>query len=247
VEGGAAATMVEFPLNGHPELGTALASDGFWRGRLPDDSLQSEDWRMLGEASPHLPRDEYALDAGRYRSFDRYILTCRADNMARLEATPTATPYRQSLAYNPELGDIARRYPRSRVLRPENTALLEIMRCTVPVLRCLAGAVSFMINVHHIRYLVLPDRPARNSPAGYHRDGERFISVHLLDRQHVVGGANRIADQAENMLSEFTLTEPGDCFIIDDDLVLHAVDEMTVEPSAASGTRDILLIDYMPS
>jgi hypothetical protein len=230
----------------NPPLRAALESDGFWLGRLPNESLQTEDWRMLQQASQQLPSDEYAIEAGRHRTFNVYTLECLPNDTASLEAMAVDIAYRQDAEFNPELGDISRAYPPSRVLQPNNAALTEILGGTAPVLSTLCGSTTFRVHAHHIRYLARPGRPARNSPGGYHRDGERFISVHLLARDSVVGGANRIADNEEREISEFTLAEPGDCFVIDDDRVLHAVDEIAVQPGKPSGTRDILLIDYVP-
>jgi hypothetical protein len=238
--------MINFPAVDNPSLRAALESEGFWRGRLPDESCHTEDWRKLQQASPHLPRDEYALEAGRYRTFNVYALEYRPDGTASLEEMRTDISYRQDAEHNPELGNISRAYPPSRVLEPDNAALIEILSRSIRVFSALCGSRTFRIHAHHIRYLALPDRPARNSPPGYHRDGERFISVHLLARDGVTGGANRIADDRETLICDFTLAEPGDCFVIDDDRVLHAVDEISVQPGKLSGTRDILLVDYVP-
>ncbi|MGA3150822.1 MAG: 2OG-Fe dioxygenase family protein [Streptosporangiaceae bacterium] len=193
-----------------------------------------------------MPPDDYARDAGRHRTFNVYTLECLPDDTASLEAVAADIAYRQDAEFNPELGNISRTYPASRVLRPDNAALTEILGRTAPAFAALCGSATFRVHAHHIRYRARPGRPARNSPAGYHRDGERFISVHLLGRDSVVGGANRIADNAEGEIAEFTLALPGDCFVIDDDRVLHAVDEIAVQPGRLSGTRDILLIDYVP-
>jgi hypothetical protein len=238
--------MINFSTMDNPPLRAALEIDGFWVGRLPDESRSTEDWRVLQQAAPHLPQDEYAVEAGRYRTFNVYTLDYLANGTATLEGMQAGIAYRQDADYNPELGNISRAYPPSRVLQPNNAVLIEILSRTVPVLSARCGSTTFRIHAHHIRYLALPDRPARNSPTGYHRDGERFISVHLLARDGVLGGANRIADDREMLISDFTLAEPGDCFLVDDDRVLHAVDEIFVQPNMLSGTRDILLVDYVP-
>lgn len=223
-----------------------LRSVGFWRGGVPASAIETEDWHSLVAASEQLQPDVYAPDAGRCRSLNRFRWNDTSLG-PRLVDAGNAAPYRQSSVYNPELGDVHRKYPTSAALNASSTVLVEIAGTIAPALCRIASSPLLLINVHHVRYCCRPARPARNSPAGLHKDGERFISVHLIARRDVIGGMNRIADNERRCIAEFTLERPGDCFLIDDDRVWHGVDMMEVSAGASQGIRDILLIDYIPA
>lgn len=225
------------------DIERALRRAGFWRGGVPTSSIVTDDWEALVAASDRLQPDTYAPDAGRCRSLNRFRWN---NTSARLEEAGNNAPYCQSSTYNPELGDMQRRYPVSAVLSASNSVLVEIADVFAPALCRIASSPALLINVHHVRYWCRPGRPARNSPSGLHKDGERFISVHLISRRDLKGGMNRIADNERRCIAEFTLEHPGDCFLIDDTQVFHGVDEMQVSRGAPQGTRDILLVDYIP-
>jgi hypothetical protein len=213
---------------------------------LPIRTIGSSDWRSLVTASGRLPPDIYAPGSGRSRTFNRFKARTGHDGVLVTPVTLDA-PYSQDAAYNPEFGGLARHYPPSGVIGARHAVIEEIAGRLVPSLCALSGVRHMTMNVHHIRYAATPGAPARNSPPGWHKDGERFISVHLIARRDIDGGSNRVADNDRRQLLEFVLNEPGDCFLIDDTRVWHAVDEIRAAPGAALGTRDILLIDYLPA
>lgn len=241
-----ASSSVELHLRPDSAIKRGLTDHGYWKGRLPRSTLGSQDWKRLVEASDHLSRDAYVEDVDRYRSLDRYTLHRLDSARARLELVSTLAPYVQSPIYNPEFGAVARHYEGSAVLSIRDSVLAEIFCTITPALFALFETSVIQIQVHHVRYAASVNRPARNSPPGYHKDGEPFISVHLLARRCVRGGANSLTDNEGRELTRFTLRAPGDCYLIDDGAVWHIVEEMTVSPGAVVGTRDILLMDYLP-
>jgi len=208
------------------------------------------DWQELVQASEFLPKDVYAEGANRYRTLNRFFLEVLSPERALLQEDGSGAAYEQTKIYNPELGGIARDYPRSVVVCETNLVLREIVSAFAAVFCRITRATfpqRFDLNVHHVRYLAIPGAPSRNSPSGYHKDGERFISVHLLGRTDMVGGANKITGNDRRLLADFTLQRRGECFLIDDDRVWHSIEEMSAALGAAAGTRDILLIDYVPA
>ena len=243
--------MEAFSLQNNVKVDQDLIENGIWRGQMPSSSVGSEDWHAFLRASEHLPSDLYAKEANRRRTLNRFVLEVISPAEALLQPSSSDSLYCQSENYNPELGGIARHYEQGAVACLNNIVLQEIFSAFALSLCRIASFSTairkFCINVHHIRYSASAGSPARNSPPGYHKDGERFISVHLLDRRNLLGGMNRIADNKRKEIAEFTLQEPGECFLIDDEKVWHSVDEMTIAPGATLGTRDILLIDYLPT
>jgi hypothetical protein len=242
--------MRKLSLKSQPFIENSLSRWGFWLGQAPSAAVQSQDWHSLVRASEMLPRDAYANEANRYRTFNRLLLKVFSPDTAELQDECSGTPYIQTKNYNPELGGVARRYPPSAVISEKNLVLQEILSTFATSLcRVAYGAYlgTFRVNVHHVRYLATQASPSRNSPSGLHKDGERFISVHLLTRKDMSGGANKIAGNDHEMLAEFTLERPGQCFLIDDEKVWHSIEEMYVGPGATVGTRNILLIDYLPT
>lgn len=215
------------------EIDSCLADKGYWHGQLPSKSIVPAAWLSLKEASALLPVDQYAKDAGRFRTLNRFMLELVDPLTAKFDEIRSTSPYRQAAIYNPELGDMSRKYQRGSHLDDNNLVLREVMASVAPSLFKLTAATSLPVNVHHVRYRAMPDRPARNSPAGFHKDGERFISVHLIDRSDILGGANHIADNDKKLLASFTLQKPGDSFLIDDNAVWHSVDDMSVAPGVS--------------
>jgi hypothetical protein len=229
-------------------IGDSLVESGFWRGQVPSASVGSSDWNALIQAAENLPHDSYAEAASRYRTFNRFELQILTAERARLRENLASAGYAQSKQYNPELGGVVRRYERNPVVGETNSVLEEIVSTFAPVLHRVAGldfSSRFVINVHQVRYLARAGMPSRNSPSGFHKDGERFISVHLLARHNIAGDITRIASNDKALLEEFTLV-PGECFLIDDEKVWHSIGEMSAAPRTLMGTRDILLIDYLP-
>jgi hypothetical protein len=241
--------MQKLDLAAGQTISSSLQTNGYWQGVVPSNADRSAHWQELCAASSILPRDTYAEDASRYRTLNRFRIVVLDRNQASLWEDTSEPAYEQTKHHNPELGGIPRHYERSSLICETNPVIKEILGTFIGALCEVVDngkQTIFDVNVHHIRYLAQPGKPSRNSPAGFHKDGERFISVHLLDRSNVEGGANRIADNQLRVLSEFTMQRAGECFLIDDEMVWHSVDAISTTNRSEAGTRDILVIDYLP-
>jgi hypothetical protein len=104
----------------------------------------------------------------------------------------------------------------------------------------LLGDRGRVADVHYIRILV-PGVPA---PEGIHRDGLIAGSVHMIRRCNVGGGATTLFDPSGRKVCDFTLTDPLDSFIFDDEQLQHFAERVErverVDPELP-GHRDTLL------
>jgi hypothetical protein len=77
-----------------------------------------------------------------------------------------------------------------------------------------------------------------------HRDGVDWVLVLLIDRVNIRSGETTIADQRRHPLGSFTLTEPLDAAVTDDNRVYHGVTAVTPLDPAQPGHRDVLVVTF---
>jgi len=114
------------------------------------------------------------------------------------------------------------------------------------------------IGMHLIKLSPSGEIPAVASPNLVHRDGEIFTAGILIDRINADGGFNSIThtrwhdhpydDVPENdVYNEFTMENPLQGYIVQDDRVAHYVSPVASVDPDAHAERTILLIDFTPS
>ena len=82
------------------------------------------------------------------------------------------------------------------------------------------------------------------TPEGLHRDGVDWVMVLLVRRQNVVSGETSIHDLQKNLLGSFTLAEPMEAALVDDDRVYHGVTPVQPIDAAADAYRDVLVVTF---
>lgn len=211
--------------------------------KLSPGLLESHAWHSLGPIFETLPRDAYYAHGVRRRTLNPAVATIGERFDVRFSTK--AAPYVQSQALNPEMMGSHRLYAPSAAIH-NNEAIVQILRNNFEHIARCVEARRFRINVHAIRYTATPEAPVNNSPRGFHKDGERFISVHLVSILAVDGGHSEVVDNARAALFHGKLEEPGDSLLIDDERTWHAVSEMRCLEGSTIAHRDILLIDHIP-
>ena len=77
-----------------------------------------------------------------------------------------------------------------------------------------------------------------------HRDGVDWVLVLLVDRVNIASGETTIADLAKSPLGSFTLSDPLDAAVTDDNRVFHGVTPVTPFDPDRPGHRDVLVVTF---
>ncbi|MCC8457692.1 hypothetical protein CE143_09535 [Photorhabdus luminescens] len=241
----------------------SLHQQGFATFNAADlDLSDSEkiDLISLCELSKSLPLDRFG-EGGRHRSYCEGVWSWETESIDWKTGYPqpdgsVEIDYHQGSEYQPEFGGVVRKFLRmsDEIL---NKGLLNKLIWHDLSLTGMAEHYSRLLcGVHLIRMQALPGKPAKITPNCFHRDGQPFTAVHLIERCNVEGGATHIAPpyyancQLEAVpaheITRFLLNDPLDSYIIDDAAICHYINPVICDENASVGVRTIILIDFTP-
>jgi hypothetical protein len=231
------------------ELGAALRRAGFAHASAADmHALLShaglDDWSGFAESWNDLGVDTYMADGGRYRR-RRHAAFSAADTGFRRKPHQ---PHYQSRDYNALNGGIARWFEPVTDRIAAHPALLAILRvssdlftaCTPPDLR----PASWHVELHQFRVEAQDGAAGKPTPEGMHRDGVDWVLVLLVRRENVASGETSIHDFQRRLLGSFTLAEPMEAALVDDDRVYHGVTPVAPIDPAKPAYRDVLVVTF---
>ncbi|MFF7728844.1 2OG-Fe dioxygenase family protein [Streptomyces sp. NPDC008001] len=220
------------PPFGH--FGPELLRDAL--GGVPAGAVEefAESWEDL-PADAHLGTDT----PYRFRRYGRFRI--RAD---RLEPLPHAAFF-QDASVNKVHGGV------ERLFAPLTGAVAggEVLRAVVHALRRhLPGPRAGMdaCGVHQIRVTATAGAEGHPAPEGVHQDGHCYVAQVLIRREDVRGAESCLYDLRRRPLHRAVLTAPLETIVLDDRRLLHGVSPVRPAPGAASGVRDMLLVDFFP-
>lgn len=84
----------------------------------------------------------------------------------------------------------------------------------------------------------------RPTPEGIHRDGVTFVLMAMVGRSNAIGGESTIFNLEKEPLEKFTLTDPLDLALVNDERVYHGVSPIEQLDSGQPASRDVLVITY---
>lgn len=188
-----------------------------------------------------MPVDTYMADQGRYRRRRHAVLRLQDGVLSR----PPHQPHYQSTDYNPLNGGIERWFepiPSLVVDSCEMRALLAMASACFAPLR--PSVREWKLELHQFRIEARADEAGQPTPEGSHRDGVDFVLVVLTRRHNIARGCTGIHRPDGEPLGEFTLTEPLDAALVDDQRVFHGVTAVeALEPDQPS-FRDVLVVTF---
>jgi hypothetical protein len=203
-----------------------------------------QDWEGFAASWNDLGPDTYMADGGRYRRRRHAAFSVSAAGIRR----KPNQPHYQSRDYNALNGGIARWF--EPVLpaigtHPAMTAALQtgfaiFNTCTRPDAR----PASWHVEVHQFRIETRVGENGKPTPEGLHRDGVDWVMVMLVRRQNVASGETSIHDLQKTLLGSFTLTEPMEAALVDDDRVYHGVTPVAPIDPGAPAYRDVLVVTF---
>jgi hypothetical protein len=103
------------------------------------------------------------------------------------------------------------------------------------------GEQPWHIEAHQFR-IDTSNGIGRPTPEGAHRDGVDFVAILLAARENVSGGESRIFEFNGRHGQRFTLSEPWQLLLLDDQKVIH--ESTPIQPTATGGHRDTLVLTF---
>ncbi len=197
-----------------------LVERGFTRQPLRVDVEVARTLEALSHAAWSIPRDKY-YDGG-------------------------STPYVQLEKYNTTLGGQPREYAPLPHAIAGAAGVHKMIAYHLRYLPLSAVGTRYLVNMHVIRFTATPGRPCDTSPPGLHKDGEKYIATHLLGRCGAQGGEVIITDNDKHEMDRFTMREPGECYVFDDDRIWHMLTPVAVLDGNQYAYRDTLAFDMLP-
>lgn len=222
-----------------------LLRHGYSRRPLPLDAQIARALADLAHAAWELPRDQYYDGGDRFRTLNRFEAEVGVDGV-RILRRDAGAPYVQLARYNPALGDTPRDYRPLPAQLVDSTGIRRLIAHHLLYLPLSRPGARYLVNLHVIRFAASPGRPADTSPPGLHKDGEKYLATHLLARAGATGGEVVITDNARRELERFTLHEPGECYVFDDERIWHMLTPVACADGCSFGYRDTLAFDMLP-
>lgn len=227
----------------------AVRRDGYAFVRAPEmrallEAAGLRDWDGFAASWDDLGVDTYMADGGRYRRRRFACFRATPDAIAR----KPHQPHYQSRDYNPLHGGIERWFEPVAEAIGAHPALGAILttcrslfdRLTPPELR----PPAWHVEVHQFRIEARSGQEGKPTPEGMHRDGVDWVLVLLVSRVNIASGETTIADLAKVPLGSFTLSDPLDSAVTDDNRVFHGVTPVTPLDPARPGHRDVLVVTF---
>jgi hypothetical protein len=100
------------------------------------------------------------------------------------------------------------------------------------------------VEAHQFRIEARSGMAGHPTPEGVHRDGVDFVLVLLVSRENISSGTTTVCDLKRQPLGSFTLTEPFDAALVDDNRVAHGVSPVVPLDPSQPAHRDVLVVTF---
>ncbi len=198
------------------------------------------DWDDFAASWSDLGLDTYMADGGRYRK--RRHAAFAADG-AGITRKPNQ-PHYQSRDYNPLNGGIARWFEPVRQQISDGPTLNTILKACQELFEHLTPVPAWHVEVHQFRIEARAGQAGKPTPEGTHQDGVDHVLVLLVGRDNIKSGVTTVTDLAHKPLGNFTLTDPLDSALVDDNRVMHGVTPVEPLDAGRPGHRDVLVVTF---
>jgi hypothetical protein len=200
------------------------------------------DWTAFAASWNQLEVDDYLATGARFRRRRFAVYTAGPGGLVERQAHQ---PHYQHREYNQLFGGVERWFEPIAPAIGSGQTLLTVVRFCARIFGGLAPAVArWHVEAHQFRIEARADLPGQPTPEGVHRDGVDFVLVLLVNRENIVRGVTTAYDLAGAPLGTFTLTEPFDAALVDDNRVAHGVTPVAPLDPARPGYRDVLVVTF---
>lgn len=201
-----------------------------------------DDWTRFQQSCSDLPMDGYMADGGKYRK--RRHATLSASPSSRCFKLEPHQPHFQSLAYNHLNGGLARHYQPIEPGVLAGATMHSLITLGCEIFGRLSPYSPWHIEMHQFRIEANAGEAGKPTPEGLHRNGVNFVMMAMVQRTNLVNGATAIHNQDKVRLDEFTLQQPLDMAIVNDERVFHGVTPIVQLDIDKPAIRDVLVITF---
>ncbi len=199
-------------------------------------------WDVFAASWDDLETDDHMADGGRYRRRRYAVLSAPAGSLrTQVEAHQ---PHYQSLDYNTLNGGIARHFAPVLPTTLDCSVMQTALKLGLGVFQRLHPDEAAHIEVHQFRIEAREDSAGKPTPEGTHRDGVDFVLVMMVRRENVESGTTEIFSTGGEKLDCFTLTDPCDAAMVNDQRALHGVTPIHPVDPLRPAWRDVLVVTY---
>jgi hypothetical protein len=218
----------------------------FVRGAAMREAVEAigplTDWPAFAASWADHGLDEYLAAGQRYRR--RRFAVFAIDRDGHLERRPHQ-PHYQPREYNALFGGVERWFPPVSPEIGDGPSMRAIVRFCDRLFRArMPEAPAWHVEVHQFRIEARAETPGHPTPEGVHRDGVDFVLVLLVSRDNIVSGTTTVYSLAGDPLGSFTLTDPLDAALVDDNRVAHGVTPVGPLDPGRPGHRDVLVVTF---
>jgi hypothetical protein len=203
------------------------------------------DWPEFAASWNDLRVDPYLVDGARFRK--RRFGVFDADSAGHVWRQPHQ-PHFQHRDYNKLFGGIERWFEPIATEIASGQTLQTIVRFCA---RCFGGlapdVARWRVEVHQFRIEARSDAPGQPTPEGVHRDGVDYVLVLLVARANIADGVTSVYDRDGRVLGSFTLADPFDATLVDDNRVAHGVTPVAPVDPSLPAHRDVLVVTFRRS
>jgi hypothetical protein len=231
------------------DIAKSVSRTGFALVRAPEmrevfERAGLADWDSFAQSWDDLGVDMFMADGGRYRRRRFAVFRATAESVVR----KPHQPHYQSRDYNPLNGDIERWFEPVTDDIAAHPALRAILSTCHRLFDRLTPEKTrppaWHVELHQFRIEATGGVVGQPTPEGMHRDGVDWVLVLLVSRVNVQSGETTIADLRRVPLGSFTLTDPLDAAVTDDNRVYHGVTPVMPLDPARPGHRDVLVVTF---
>lgn len=202
------------------------------------------DWEGFATSWNDLGVDTFMADGGRYRRRRFAAFAASGDEVER----KPHQPHYQSRDYNALNGGVARWFSPITDEVAAHPAMLAILGTCHRLFHSLTPEATrplvWHVEVHQFRIETGNGQQGLPTPEGMHRDGVDWVLVMLVRRENIASGETMMEDVAHRPLGSFTLTEPMDAALVDDERVFHGVTPVGRLDPALAAYRDVLVVTF---
>ena len=230
-------------MNDRAQLTEQLQATGFAFLRAPETSAllgPLTDWDRFTASWDDLGPDTYMADGGRYRKRRFAAFSARDGAITR----KPHQPHYQSRDYNALNGGVERWFTPILPEIAASASLAAVLRFCRDLFERLSDIRAWHIELHQFRIEARTDEAGKPTPEGTHRDGVDFVLVLMIRRHNLTEGVTTVHDLTGRVLGSFTLTEPLDAAVVDDNRVMHGVTPVVPADTAQPAFRDVLVVTF---
>ncbi len=201
-----------------------------------------QDWTEFASSWSDLVIDTYLAAQGHHRRRRHAAYSIDSDSIVTRLAHQ---PHYQSRTYNPLQGGIERWFEPVSSLVGQSRSLHTILQFGAKLFNTLtSNKASWYVEVHQFRIEANRNEPGLPTPEGVHRDGVDYVMVFLVKRENISSGTTTIHAIDNVLLDSFTLRDPLDAALLDDNRVFHGVTMVHALDPQMPAWRDVLVVTF---